>query len=289
MSQCDSIRDHLDAFHDGLLDENEHREIDSHLSACAACREFVQHSKLIGDDLRRIADQQWIAPAGLWRRIENSYAQERGTAPAGTAFFSGPVRWATAALVVLTVAISAVMLSTSERMGEEAAADTALVSEFHTFVISRRDLDYNHSEPLAIREWFSNKVDFRVPMPIRSAGYDLTGGRLCNLLDQRIVSFMYLARDAWVSLYILKPVDGQTDYAESEQLLVQGYGYIKWVHDGLQYSLVGDIPVERLRLFADQLNAQQILVFDPVVPLMTTRQPQPLMEIPHEQAQEKTA
>ena len=162
--------------------------------------------------------------------------------------------------LVVTVGLVSILVSTQQdSLGEQPVA-SALVNEFHTFVISRRGLDYDHDEPEAIREWFSNKVDFRVPLPKLASGMQLAGGRLCNLLDQRVVSFMYLSEDAWVSLYIMKPVVQGSAWAAEFEQLVQGYGYIKWVHEGLQYSLVGDIPLELLRHFADRLNTDQLAI-----------------------------
>ena len=81
---------------------------------------------------------------------------------------------------------------------------SALVNEFHTFVISKRALDYTHNKPAEVRQWFGSKVDFRVPLPVEAPAMVLSGGRLCNMFDQRVVSFMYRYDDAWVSLYIKK-------------------------------------------------------------------------------------
>ena len=261
MSECQSIREDLDAYEDGMLEPTYSQRIESHLGHCDECRHFLHRSAMIGHALRDMAQFQWNAPADLWDRIMHSYALEQCARMEPVITKSRSWRWALAAALILTIglAISLVTLQ-QDRFGEEPVA-SALVNEFHTFVISRRDLDYNHDEPEAIREWFSNKVDFRVPLPRLSSGMQLTGGRLCNLLDQRVVSFMYLSDKSWVSLYIMKPVVKGSDLATDFEQLVQGYGYIKWVHEGLQYSLVGDIPIEVLRRFADryQLTSEQLV------------------------------
>ena len=257
MNDCQSIREDLDAYQDGMLDSSYRRQIESHLGGCDECKRFLHRSLLIGQALRDMAQNHWKPPGDLWGRIIHSVDLEQNARGRPIRREQKSWRWAMAAMLVLTIGLSAVLITLHEDSLGEAPVASALVSEFHTFVISRRDLDFNHDEPEAIREWFSHKVDFRVPLPQLSSGMQLAGGRLCNLLDQRVVSFMYLSEDAWVSLYIMKPVVKGSGRATDFEQLVQGYGYIKWVHEGLQYSLVGDIPFELLRRFADRLHGEQ--------------------------------
>jgi anti-sigma factor RsiW len=136
------------------------------------------------------------------------------------------------------------------------------VNEFHTFVISHRELDYQDSRPAEVRKWFSDKVNFRVPLPVKTVDLQLAGGRLCNMFDQRIASFMYEVDDAWVSLYIMRSKPDRAASVEQE-LLLQGYGYIEWENQGLHYSLVGDVSVERLRQIAASLYSTQLLAILP--------------------------
>ena len=257
MNDCQSIREDLDAYQDGMLDSSYRRHIETHLAGCDECTRFLQRSALIGQALRDMAQNHWKPPGDLWGRIVRSVELEKSARRRPIRRDQKPWRWAMAAMLVLTIGLISILITLHKDPLGEAPVASALVNEFHTFVISRRDLDFNHDEPEAIREWFSHKVDFRVPLPQLSSGMQLAGGRLCNLLDQRVVSFMYLSQDAWVSLYIMKPVVKGSGRATDFEQLVQGYGYIKWVHEGLQYSLVGDIPLELLRRFADRLHSEQ--------------------------------
>jgi len=52
----------------------------------------------------------------------------------------------------------------------------------------------------------------------------------------------------------------QDEPLQSErELLVNGYGYIGWQHQGLHYSLVGDLPAERLRRIANHLYPADVV------------------------------
>ncbi len=158
-----------------------------------------------------------------------------------------------------------VSLLSFEREQPEAvdSVATALVNEFHTFVVSQRDLDFSDDRPQQIRNWFGNKVNFRVPLPVHTREFRLAGGRLCNMLDQRIVSYMYRIDDAWVSLYIMKSSDSLTNRQPGVEQILRGYGAISWQADGLVYTLVGDVDSNRLREVANALYMPQSAESEP--------------------------
>jgi len=256
MSGCDPVRADLDAYRDGALDSARAREVRLHLRACRGCAAELERAASIERGLRATA-AGWRPPAGLWSRIRASVdALERDGAPAVRAPRGRPYRAAAAglALAVVAVAGGAHLLG----RGGDAPADTlasALVNEFHTFVISRRALDFPSASPGTVRGWFSDKVDFRPPMPAAAPGLRLAGGRLCNILDQRVASYMYESGDAWISLYIMKsdvPASARLDGGAGT---VSGYGYVGWSSGGLRYSLVGDVPGHELRRIAERLRA----------------------------------
>ena len=80
------------------------------------------------------------------------------------------------------------------------------------------------------------------------------------MLDQRIASFMYQVDGAWVSLYIMRSETATQNLGASHEVLLQGYAFIDWENQGLRYSLVGDLPVERLREISSRLRSTRILI-----------------------------
>ena len=254
MTCCDSVRGQLDAFWEGLTDGEETRVIDQHLNTCADCRTFVEQTARIANAVLEFAEDNWNPPRGLWERIQQSHQQQSMAAMKSSGISVSLMRWVAVAMLVLGIGLITLVRVPEAYPDPNQLVANTLVNEFHTFVVSGRSLDYDHSEPRAIREWFADKVDFRVPWPALPAGFDLSGGRLCHLLDQRIAAFMYLSGEAWISLYILKPDTKNSADTRQAVSLVQGYGYIQWIREGLQYSLVGDIPLEQLRLFAERFQ-----------------------------------
>lgn len=256
MNDCASFRSDLDACRDKTLDENQQIVVLEHLQNCISCRQETERATTIEQELRQQASS-WTPTADLWTRIKSSAELEASAGPATVRrFYRLP--WAVAALLVVTLGlVGFILLENTQRTTSRYAA-AALVNEFHTFVISHRELDYQDSRPAEVRQWFGDKVNFRVPLPVKIVDLQLAGGRLCNMFDQRIASFMYKVDDAWVSLYIMRSKSDRAALA-GQELLLQGYGYIEWENQGLQYSLVGDVSVERLRQLAASLYSTQLL------------------------------
>jgi len=250
MKNCETFRGDLDAYRDQALDESRINEIETHLSHCARCRNELARDAAIEAEIRALAST-WETPEHLWTRIKNSVDKE--TAMTGTTFVHR--RWMAAALLLFTISFVVYFLPGDQSELQSNTVAQALVNEFHTFVISRRALDYTHDKPAEIRQWFANKVDFRVPLPVKSPALILSGGRLCNMFDQRLASFMYRYENAWVSLYIKKAASEDSTLGAGQELVLRGYGFIDWQNNGLHYSLVGDIPVERLRVLVKDLKS----------------------------------
>ena len=256
MNDCASFRSDLDACRDKALDQSRQLEVLEHLQNCSRCRQETERAAAIEQELK-LQVVSWTPTAGLWKRIKTSVDLESSTGLiAARRRYQLP--WAAVALLLVTLGLVSFTLLESRNQTTPRLVATALVNEFHTFVISHRELDYQDSRPAEVRKWFGDKVNFRVPLPVKTVDLQLAGGRLCNMFDQRIASFMYKVDDAWVSLYIMRSKPDGAAIVEQE-LLLQGYGYIEWENQGLHYSLVGDVSVERLRQIAASLYSTQLL------------------------------
>jgi anti-sigma factor RsiW len=267
VNSCASIRIDLDLYRDQALEPNRQHQVKVHIDHCEPCRAELEVAQSIENQIRSELCSQ-PAPA-LWNRITASVqAQKQAqhqTQAQGTDQHSttrqgqSPLfTWMTAALLLITVTVGGYGLLKQDVTPDSDTLASALINEFHTFVVSHRDLDFIDSHPAQIRSWFGDKVDFRVPMPVDAADLQLAGGRLCNMLDKRIASFMYQVDGAWVSLYIMRSAVATQNTGESHEILKQGYAFIDWKNEGLHYSLVGDLPVERLRQIAERLRSTRI-------------------------------
>ncbi len=258
MTTCENTRADLDAFRDGELEAERCEVVRVHLAQCDSCREQAARDEAFEQQIRAATDD-WTASDELWQRIRKT---SQGAHPPERAWRTLPAI-AAGLLVALGAVVSLLSLERDQPDSVDSVA-TALVNEFHTFVVSQRDLDFSDDRPQQIRNWFGSKVDFRVPLPVRTREFDLAGGRLCNMLDQRIVSYMYRIDDAWVSLYIMKSTDKTANRQPGLEQVLRGYGTINWQADGLVYTLVGDVDRSRLREIARALYLPQSAASKPV-------------------------
>jgi len=257
MRNCASFSNDLDLYLDLALPTDRQREVQTHVDGCEHCRAALTLADAVEAEIRSTA-AGWEPAPDLWQRIRHS-AHRQNRRGIGAARYRTTATWMSAALLLVSVAVTGFTLLQPGTDNSPEVVASALVNEFHTFVVSHRALDFSDTQPAEIRSWFVDKVDFRVPLPVRSADFQLAGGRLCNMLDQRIASFMYQVDGAWVSLYIMRSASARQSPGASNELLLQGYGFIDWESQGLHYSLVGDLPVERLREIAERLRSTRIL------------------------------
>ncbi|MFT5505126.1 MAG: anti-sigma factor RsiW [Gammaproteobacteria bacterium] len=248
---CLSIRNDLDAYRDGVLDENRNQVVRHHVKQCENCKQLEMTLNAFEQTLKH-SSEEWHPSRNLWQKIDDSVQQKNGNFPT-LKWHSLKYFTQTAAALILCAVLSTLIMTQNESALNPETVSITLVNEFHTFVISHRELDYRGEKPNQIRQWFADKVDFRTPIPVITREMKLSGGRLCNILDQRIVSYMYLDEGSWVSLYIFSDPFDRAKAVIGERL-VNGYGYIDWQAGGLHFALIGDVSVNRLRVLAKILQ-----------------------------------
>lgn len=258
MSICNNIREDFDRFLDCTLGARREQEIHNHLDTCFPCRKNLHEIGQIEQGLR----EQFLSkntPPTLWRRIVGSSTDKQR--------FDSPNRQfrgifvAASAIVIIGLIISPFGFH-NEKPKYSQLADT-VVNEMNTFVVSRRELDYSNSNPQAINNWFSTKVEFIPPLPpVNQKVATLLGGRLCNIFDKRVVSYMYQVDGKYVSLYIMSY--SPNDDINNEVLMdknsagitiyeTKGYVHLAWTRNGFYYTLVANLSRNRMTKLAEEL------------------------------------
>ena len=275
MNDCESVIADLDAYRDDVLEPDRRQLLTEHLQECLSCNRVLQKSNDLETNIRA-QSEQWKATDDLWRRIKSSVDSSSTSSVDNLSTSVNSNRFwpryshAGAIAIVFSVVVAGIIFSQLWPHTKGNKVATVLVSEFHTFVISQRELDFVEPGALAIRQWFVDKLDFRPPMPFKPPGMQLAGARLCNMLDQRIASYMYQSDGVWVSLYIMKSMVPQAAQVSEQILMLNGYGYIYWQNQGLHYSLVGDIPAQQLQRIAKTLRASEVPLQTALVSAIST-------------------
>lgn len=252
---CRQLQEQIYAFLDGALPSPRRARVQRHIASCSACRMQAASIRRIEDQFRTALRTDQPMPPGLWARMHSGLIADAGPPTEGVGLrLSRPwIMWP-ALLFALVATTAAIVGFTRFSKDSQARLIEVPVHELQTFVDSHRAFDVVTQDPATLRGWFLDKVDFAPPLPAPVAGLELVGGRLCYLLERRVVSYMYRADERFVSLYImevddLNPPPGEAARVGGRQvavLTVGDYTNVIWQDGGLLYSLVAALPQERL-------------------------------------------
>lgn len=261
MSICNHTRGNFDGFLDGALDTPQEQEINDHLDTCFPCRKLLHQIGEIEQGLR----QQFLdenVPPSLWRRIVRSSSNKPPFISQKKQFLGIFI----AASVVLVLGVISLPFGFQSGQPKHTKLADTVINEMSTFVVSRRALDYSNSNPQVLFNWFASKVDFTPSFPpVNKKNAVLLGGRLCNIMDKRVVSYMYQVEGKYVSLYIMghsddhaSEMDASSDVQTTPKVSfhkVNGYVHLAWIQNSLRYALVANLSRKRMTKLAEELMA----------------------------------
>jgi anti-sigma factor RsiW len=253
---CKSTGAALHAYLDRELDPTTHGAVESHLQSCAACRSLLGRYESLGAAVKQHAADKFAPPEHLLTRVESALAVARFRPPQ-TAYVQAPARswWLTAAAALfVAVAFSSLLtLLISERVRDQRAADEAIAEEASSGHIRSRLADHlagiSSSDASTVAAWFAGKLDFDLSLPDLGAHrFELIGGRLDYMYDQRVAVVMYRRGAHDISLFIW-PATGSSE-AGVLRLADDHLRILLWRRAGLNYCSVSELDEQQLREFA---------------------------------------
>jgi anti-sigma factor RsiW len=195
--------------------------VQAHTASCLSCA--------IGEKTR-----YYEAPAGLEQKIRARLKDERRQ----------PVRrnwWAAAAVALLAVS-GALTLDLVRQAGN--ATETAVLSAHLRSLEGTHLLDVPSSDQHTVKPWFNGKLDFSPAVP-SFPDFPLLGGRLEYLEGHPAAALIYGRGQHIINLFIwhgnrtTREKTGTTD----------GYHFINWTQDGMNYWAVSDVNTAELERF----------------------------------------
>ncbi len=261
MLDCEKLQNLLYSYQDGKLSRELKLSVRTHLESCIICAQKDHTIKRTEAQLRDLYKDGSV-PETLWPRIKASFDQA-GTGSSITKN-NTPVPYFKLMAASIALLITAILITTRlyPLMDESKQLQAVMVSEFKTFITANRPPDFVSTNPKLLRSWFFNKVKFTPPLPPDAGkNVQLIGARLCNIQDHRAVSYMYKKNDALISLYISASAKNRDNSANSSEhsmrlkvVEVEGYAYVSWLNDGLDYTLVASMPSDDVIDMAKKLN-----------------------------------
>ena len=100
-----------------------------------------------------------------------------------------------------------------------------------------------------MKPWFNGKLDFAPPVKdFAEDGFPLVGGRLDVLGGRNVAVLIYARRKHFINVFVLPTKEPDTPIHPPG--LRQGYQWLHWRHQGMEYCAVSDVSVADLHELA---------------------------------------
>ena len=248
---CAEVHRFIDAYIDQEIDPQETMQVDSHISACAACRTRIEVSRRMKREIHaRLGNLR--APARLEERVR-AQLHPRPFALLFKPIVMVPVAAAAAALLVFVLVDVKKPVPAAE---DTAVAGATMVNDFLRPHLVSLPLDVQGSDQKAVSEWFKGKVDFPVRPPVfKAIPASLVGGRLSNVRQNQAAQLRYNLWDQDVGVTIFHPESplllpgSHILNAMGKKVLVtrrNGYTVALFQANDIAYAVSGHLSEEQL-------------------------------------------
>lgn len=208
-------------------------EVEQHLERCSSCRAGLEREVALRDTLHR-AMESVTAPESLRRRVQDSIEQERRA--------GHPVSRAWPAMAAAAVLVVFVWQGAT---GVDGIAELEEVAQRHSRVLP---MEIVGRDVKSLASYFHGKVPFAVRLPNAPEPVQVAG-RVTHLYDREAVHLRYDLPDGHFSLFVYEsPNEGiaESTSRNVEFRQVHGYNVARWKNSGIVYSVVSEMPVEKL-------------------------------------------
>jgi anti-sigma factor RsiW len=253
---CKTVRTCSFAFIDDALDVPTTLDLQAHLDQCAECASRVDFELQFRRQLRERAVRYAlpdVVERRLWKEIDRLDEEDRGTRTRRRLF--PPFKWAAGLAATAALAL-AVLVLVPWRGSEPPTWALSAVDGHIRALQAAHPLEVESSDRHTVKPWFSGKIDFAFSLPdLTDTPFQLLGGRLEYLADQRAAQVFYQIRQHRISVFILPHPQGEADLSAMTGGQQKGFQYVVVQRPMLTYALISDVNPQDLqtlaRLFAE--------------------------------------
>jgi anti-sigma factor RsiW len=266
MLECQECAKYLYAFLDGALDVKESLDVQEHLHACQRCADRVEAERALKAFVRQHAVTPPLPEPHKQQIIQN--AMRASSTPRWWKPRNMPVHLrdmaigAGAAAAVLFVVLRPVLHTTRANDPIQKLSREASMA-YSVYTSQDRPPETARTSNPAVVEWIKSHTGSRHTVPwITEQGAQFVGEGFCRILDRKSAVLVYRRPDADVLLFAFKgePLSPSTKnmVRTGEHALymqtVSGRPVAIWQHDGMTYSMVGNLPRHALLQLATAID-----------------------------------
>lgn len=244
---CDYARTALHGYVDGELDATRSAEFERHLENCRECANTLAGEESLRSSLQRSGLYEQ-APVALRKKIRADL--HAATSPASATRIPA-WRWlAVAASILVVAAISWYAWPRTQTSVASAPFTAAELIDAHVRSLQPGHLtDVASTDQHTVKPWFAGKVDFAPPVKdFADEGFPLIGGRLDVLNGRNVAAIVYARRKHIINVFVLPTKEPDTPIHPPG--LRQGYQWLHWRHQGMEYCAVSDVSLSELNELA---------------------------------------
>jgi mycothiol system anti-sigma-R factor len=242
----------LHAYLDSELDPVRAAEFERHLESCRECTNTLGAAESLRSSLQR-AQLYETAPLELRKKIRAELK-----APSAEVKNSRVAawRWLAVAAAILLVSVTAWFALPIFRSTGPEQVTAAEVIDAHIRSLQPGHLtDVTSTDQHTVKPWFDGKLDFVPPVhDFMDEGFPLLGGRLDVLGGRNVAALVYGRRKHFVNVFVWPTKEPDTPIHPPGSR--QGYQWVHWRHQGMEFCAVSDTSAQDLHDLA-QLFVQQ--------------------------------
>jgi anti-sigma factor RsiW len=249
--RCDFADSLLHGYFDGELSAPSADEFERHLQHCVDCAVELVDLDLLSGQIQ-VAQLYKAAPASFRKKIRTDLRPVAPTpAPSPSLLLSW--RWlAGAALLLASLVVWRVIPAFHREEDYQAHFATGIVDAHLRSLLPGQITSVNSNDPRAVRAWFESKVKFAFPVrDFADYGFLLRGGRVDVVQGRTVAALVYADRKHLVNVFAWPTRDPEASARAGSR---QGYQWIDWRKDKMEFCAVSDATTSDLKQLQDLLT-----------------------------------
>jgi mycothiol system anti-sigma-R factor len=243
---CDFSGTLLHAYLDSELDAARAAEFERHLENCRECTATLGAVESLRASLQR-AQLYETAPPELRKKIRSKLKiSAANTSRSPVAAW----RWLAAAAAILLVTGVAWFAVPQFHPDSPGSVTSAEVIDAHIRSLQAGHLtDVTSTDQHTVKPWFDGKLDFIPPVrDFMDEGFPLIGGRLDVLGERNVAALVYGRRKHFINIFVWPTKEPDTPIHPPGSR--QGYQWVHWRHQGMEFCAVSDVSAQDLHELA---------------------------------------